>query len=152
MNTLSIPQIFQNLSFYQDNYLSILADPKQYKIPVESAYIDVWPFARIGLCLGDLLQLWFSQKWLIQPLEKNLIELELKLSSSPVQLPDDVYLYQLSGNAFTGKNCSQAWSCSKKQDLDLRLVSLLRHLFEYKAISGLGHFQKIPNNPYGIIS
>lgn len=152
MNTLSIPQIFQNLAFYQEHYLSILAQPEQYKIPVESAYIDVWPFVRIQLCLGDLLQLWFSEKWIIQPTEKNLIELELNLQTGPVQLSNDVYLYQLTGNSFTGKNKSKAWSCSQQQDLDLNLDSLLRNLFEYKAISGLSHFKKLSNDPYGLIS
>ena len=152
MNTLSIPQIFQNIAFYQEHYLSILANPAQYKTPVESAYIDVWPFTRIELCLGDLLQLWFSEKWLIQPAEKNLIELELNVQVSPVHLNHDVFLYQLTGNGFTGKNKSKAWSCSEQQNLDLNLDYLLRHLFEYKAISGLRHFKKLSNDPYGIIS
>lgn len=152
MSTLSIPQIFQNLAFYQANYLSILAQPEQYNIPVESAYVDVWPFARIELCLGDLLQLWFSEKWLIQPSERNLIELEFNFKKDPVERTNDVYLYQLTGNSFIGKNKSKAWSCSQQQDLELNVNSLLRHLFEYKAISGLTHFQKIPHHPLGIIS
>lgn len=152
MNTLSIPKIFQNLAFYQEHYLSILAQPDQYNIPVESAYIDVWPFARMHLCLGELLQLWFSEKWVIQPTQKSLIGLELNLETVPVQLSNDVYLYQLSGNSFTGKNKSKAWSCSKKQDLDLNIDSVFRNLCEYKAISGLSRVKKLSNGPYGMIS
>ena len=45
MNTLTISQIFENLSFYQDNYLSILQNPEQYYVEVEHASIDVWPFS-----------------------------------------------------------------------------------------------------------
>ena len=65
MNTLTISQIFENFSFYQENYLSILQDSEQYFIQVEQAYLDVWPFTEKKLYLGDLLQLWFSEKWLI---------------------------------------------------------------------------------------
>ncbi len=35
MNTLTISQIFSNFSFYQENYLSIIADHNQYQTPVE---------------------------------------------------------------------------------------------------------------------
>jgi hypothetical protein len=65
MNTLTISDIFANLADYQDQYLSIISNPEQYYTPVESAYIDVWPVGYTGLYLGDLLQLWFSERWLV---------------------------------------------------------------------------------------
>ncbi len=46
MTTLTISQIFEKFSFYQENYLSILQNPEQYHIEVEQAYLDVWPFLR----------------------------------------------------------------------------------------------------------
>ncbi|ANF82119.1 hypothetical protein A3K93_07875 [Acinetobacter sp. NCu2D-2] len=152
MNTLSISQIFQNFDFYQTHYLSILSQPEQYKTPVQSAYIDLWPFARIELCLGDLLQLWFGEKWLIQPAEKSLIELGLNLQVQPITKSDDVYLYQISGNSFTGKNQSQAWSISQHKEISLNLDSVVRHFLEFKAISGVGYFQTIPRAPFGLTS
>ena len=65
MNTLTISDIFANLADYQDQYLSIISNPEQYYTPVESAYIDVWPVGCTDLYLGDLLQLWFSERWLV---------------------------------------------------------------------------------------
>ena len=66
MNTLSIPQIFSQLAYYQENYLQIIADPAQYYIPVKDAHITLWPLAQKSLYLGDLLQLWFAEKWLVE--------------------------------------------------------------------------------------
>ena len=68
MNTLTIPQIFSQLSFYQDHYLDIIQDSAQYFTPVAGAEIRLWPLATKQLYLGDLLQLWFAEKWLV---EKN---------------------------------------------------------------------------------
>ena len=65
MNTLNISDIFSQFSYYQEHYLSILSTPEQYYTAVEGAYIHVWPLAPQDLYLGDLLQLWFSEKWLI---------------------------------------------------------------------------------------
>lgn len=135
MYTLSIPEIFQNLASYQADYLSILAHPDQYFIPVKDAFIDVWPLGRIELCLGDLLQLWFSQKWLIQPAEKNLVELEFGLNTEVIEHADDVYLYQITGSSLTGKNHSKAWSLSQQKQLEVSVGSVLRHVVEFKALS-----------------
>ena len=49
MNTLSIPQIFSQLAYYQENYLQIIADPAQYYIPVKDAHITLWPLAQKSL-------------------------------------------------------------------------------------------------------
>ena len=66
MQTLTIAEIFSDFSFYQDHYLSIIAQPEQYFTPVQGVFIQVWPVGTQPLYLGDLLQLWFSEKWLIQ--------------------------------------------------------------------------------------
>ena len=65
MNTLTISDIFANLADYQDQYLFIISNPEQYYTPVELAYIDVWPVGYTDLYVGDLLQLWFSERWLV---------------------------------------------------------------------------------------
>ena len=66
MNTLTIPQIFSQLSFYQDHYLEIIQDSAQYFTLVAGAEIRLWPLATKQLYLGDLLQLWFAEKWLVE--------------------------------------------------------------------------------------
>ena len=65
MHTLTIAEIFSNFSFYQNHYISIIQDPERYQTAVEDACIQVWPVGTQPLYLGDLLQLWCSDKWLI---------------------------------------------------------------------------------------
>ena len=52
--------------FYQDHYLDIIQDSAQYFTPVAGAEIRLWPLATKQLYLGDLLQLWFAEKWLVE--------------------------------------------------------------------------------------
>ena len=39
MNTLTIPEVFSNIDFYKENYLSIISDSAQYYTEVENAHI-----------------------------------------------------------------------------------------------------------------
>jgi hypothetical protein len=135
MNTLSIPEIFANLDFYQENYLSILSNIDQYQTPVAGAYLNVWPFAHQELYLGDLLQLWFSQKWLIN--QKCHLRAEHKDDGHqfPLQREQDLYLYQLTGSALAGSNHAWVWSVSEAKALPVRLDSAFRYLCEYKGTS-----------------
>ena len=57
MNTLTISQIFSNLSFYKDQYLNIIQSADLYFTEVEGAFVDLFPFKKQQLFLGDLLQL-----------------------------------------------------------------------------------------------
>ena len=135
MNTLTVRDIFQNFSFYQQHYHSILADPQQYQTIVENAVLDVWPFSSKNLYLGDLLQLWFSQKWLInQPCHiahnqaiQDLLE--------PLFQRDDLYLYELHGNAFLGKAVAKVWSVSEQREIDLILESSLQYYSTYRTVA-----------------
>ena len=102
MHTLTIAEIFSNLSFYQDNYLSIIQDSVQYRTVVEDAYIQVWPVGTEQLYLGDLLQLWFSDKWLINSPCQLLLESYSNGRKKPLQRDHDLYLYQLNGSALSG--------------------------------------------------
>lgn len=131
MHTLTVPQIFSNLSFYKENYLSILACPTQYYTEVEDAFIDVWPFAKKKLFLGDLLQLWLSDKWLIEAPEQSLLDLLQDQQKSP----EDVYLYHLKGHCFKGDLSSKVWSEDQQQKIDVTVDSTWKHYFAYHAIS-----------------
>jgi hypothetical protein len=74
MTILSIQSIFSNLSYYQENYLDIIQNPTQYYQSVENANIHFAAFSDERLYLGDLLQLWFGDKWTehqLQILEKS---------------------------------------------------------------------------------
>ena len=119
MNTLSTSDIFSNFDFYQRHYLSILADAQQYYTPVSDAYIHIWPFARVDLCLGDVLQLWLSEKWRVPP------------AATPCNEPS--YVYQLTGNALTGRNQSQVWHSQTQQTETVSLAHLLRYYAYYQA-------------------
>ena len=133
MNTLSISEIFSNIEFYQENYLSILNHPDQYFTKVHEAYIQVWPFAKKSLYLGDLLQLWFAEKWFIQSEHTHF--LQNLIFEQPQNTRPDLYLYQLQGNALTGINHSHAWSFRSKSEQAVQVRGVLQHVCEYKALA-----------------
>ncbi|MBJ9951712.1 MULTISPECIES: hypothetical protein [Acinetobacter] len=142
MTTLTISQIFEKFSFYQENYLSILQNPEQYHIEVEQAYLDVWPFSEKKLYLGDLLQLWFSEKWLINSTCRLLLD-SSRLDSSnstiqstqkQIQRTQDLYLFQLSGSTLSGSNHAQVWSVSEQKVLYVSLNSIFKYYCYFESI------------------
>ncbi len=135
MNTLSISRNFFSNSYYQEHYLSILSTPEQYYTAVEGAFIHVWPLAPQDLYLGDLLQLWFSEKWLIQSTCQLLSDHPDNGTKKPLQRDHDLYLYQLAGSALSGSNRSRVWSVSEQIHLCVALDSAFRYLCEYKGTS-----------------
>lgn len=134
MNTLTISQIFENLSFYQDNYLSILKNPEQYYLEVKQAYLDVWPFAEKKLCLGDLLQLWFSEKWLINSNCRVLSNTHDTTSEKKQLRQQDLYLFQLSGSTLSGSNHAQVWSVSEQEIIYVTLDSVFKYYCYFESI------------------
>lgn len=136
MNTLIVSDIFKNLEFYKENYLSILSTPEQYFIPVSQAYIEIWPLGHIDLYLGDLLQLWFSEKWLIHDACFRLAT-PTQEHRAVLQRPDDLFLYQLTGNALTGTNTSQVWSKTENSAVEVCLSTVFRYFADYKSTAKL---------------
>lgn len=131
MQTLNISQIFSHLSFYQENYLQILQCPSQYYVEVKDAYIDVWPFSRHQLYLGDLLQLWLSDKWLLSTQAETLLDvIENKPQSSTHR-----YVFQINGRAFSTAHTSKAWLKEQNKEINLCVDSALKYYFIYKALS-----------------
>lgn len=134
MNTLSIPQIFSQLTYYQENYLQIIADPAQYYIPVTDAHIKLWPLAQQSLYLGDLLQLWFAEKWLVETERQFSFEVFLNVDYLKEQ-SKELYIYAISGNLLTGTNQSKAWQASTAQIQDVELANVSKHYFEFQGLS-----------------
>ena len=137
MNTLSISDIFSNLTFYKEHYLSILSEPEQYFTVVEQAYIDVWPFGHADLYLGDLLQLWFSEKWQINDDILRLGEHKDDGHKALLQRDHDLYLYQFTGSALSGNNRSKVWSQSEQKTISVCLNSVFKYYAEYKGTDRL---------------
>ena len=134
MNTLTISQIFSHLDDYQQSYLAILADAAQYYTPVEGAYIDVWPFARRDLYLGDLLQLWFAEKWRQSPQPAFGFELFYNTAFAEQDL-EPRFIYAITGNSLTFAQDAQAWRQSSSNHEDLTLVNLSKYLLEYQNLT-----------------
>ncbi|ENW23664.1 hypothetical protein F925_02624 [Acinetobacter lwoffii NCTC 5866 = CIP 64.10 = NIPH 512] len=134
MNTLSIPQIFSQLTYYQESYLQIIADPAQYYIPVTDAHIKLWPLAQKSLYLGDLLQLWFAEKWLVETERQFSFEVFLNADYLKEQ-SKELYIYAISGNLLTGTNQSKAWQASTAQIQDVELANVSKHYFEFQGLS-----------------
>ena len=132
MNTLTIPQIFSQLSFYQDHYLEIIQDSTQYFTPVTGAEIRLWPLAAKQLYLGDLLQLWFAEKWLVEKERQFSFEVFLNV---PETQPKELFIYAISGNLLTGTNQSKVWQVSSAQTQKLSVANVSKHYFEYCALT-----------------
>ena len=153
MTTLTISQIFEKFSFYQENYLSILQNPEQYHIEVEQAYLDVWPFSEKKLYLGDLLQLWFSEKWLINSTCRLLLnsstldssDLTAEPTQKQIQRTQDLYLFQLSGSTLSGSNHAQVWSVSEQKVLYVSLNSIFKYYCYFESIE---RPKNHPQNPF----
>ena len=133
MNTLSIPQIFTQLEYYQQHYLQILNDSTQYYVEVEGAYLDVWPLTKRNLYLGELLQLWFAEKWYVDSAPEFNFELFLNAETQHTQKQG--YIFAIQGNALTGTNQAQIWQPEIQQSTCCELTSLSKHLLEYKALT-----------------
>jgi hypothetical protein len=134
MNALTISYLFSNLQFYQAQYLSILQNAEQYFTPVEDAYIHVWPAARQPLYLGDLLQLWLGDKWIVNTKKTPLINTVLRDKNKPVT-EFDSYVYKLEGNLFTGRYAAQAWSIQASQCETLNVGSLFQFYCIFKSLN-----------------
>ena len=116
MNTLTISQIFSNLSFYKDQYLNIIQSADLYFTEVEGAFVDLFPFKKQKLFLGDLLQLWFSEKW---------SDDDVKSYASK-----HVYIFAITGNAVTGVNTSHVWAQDSQNIEQLEVRSPLKYYVE----------------------
>jgi hypothetical protein len=155
MTTLTISQIFEKFSFYQENYLSIIHNPEQYHIDVEQAYLDVWPFSEKKLYLGDLLQLWFSEKWLIDSTCRVLLgsstfdssSSTIQATQTQIQRARDLYLFQLSGSTLSGSNHAQVWSVSEQKVLYVSLDSIFKYYCYFESIERPKNY---PNHQFKI--
>ena len=134
MNTLNISQIFSNLSFYKENYLSILNDAERYYTEVENAQIQIWPLGTHQLYLGDLLQLWFGDKWLIEKNENVLINSILSKKSKS-QSDQDLYVYAINGSTVSGLDQSKAWSIEENGSVDLSVKRIFQFYCVFKSLS-----------------
>lgn len=123
MTILRIQSIFSNLSFYQEHYLDILQDPERYYTPVESSFINTFPFKQQALFLGDLLQLWFGNKWKIID-SRNLLSQKNPLT---VNQQSPLYLFQLGGELILGANTALAWSVAEEKIVTVQVKSIWQY-------------------------
>ncbi|WP_336929310.1 hypothetical protein [Acinetobacter tandoii] len=132
MNTLSIPEIFSQFSYYQENYLSLIQQPELYYTVVEGAFVSVKPFATVQLYLGDLLQLWFSEKWLVESERESWIATYF---SEQTEVQERVYIYALEGKLWSKSLQAQAWSKSQHASCTVQLERTLKYYCYYKALT-----------------
>ncbi|WOE31635.1 MULTISPECIES: hypothetical protein [unclassified Acinetobacter] len=130
---LKIATVLKNLSLYQVQYLDILQDSKLYFSQVEGAYLHIWPFQPIPLYLGDLLQLWLSDKWIEHLGHKPLINTILR-SHTQIDSSQDHYVYAIEANLLTGKNHVVSWSKLLGQNQYLDLTNALQYYCVFKAL------------------
>ena len=134
MNTLTIPQIFANFSFYKENYLSIINNADQYYVPVKGAEVQIWPLTAHQLFLGDLLQLWFAGKWTVDNKRKLLINTILR-DKTLDQTEQDLFVYEIKGSSISGEDSSTAWSRSEDKAVDISVGSIFQFYCVFKGLS-----------------
>jgi hypothetical protein len=132
MNTLSICQIFSNLPYYQDQYLTILNDAELYFTPVKDAQLSIRFLKTKQLYLGDLLQLWFSEKWIFNPNKKLSFTQFFSKLIAPVDA--DLYLFAIEGNAVSGRNKCKAWSATEQKVVETSLDVVLPYYCYFESI------------------
>ncbi len=123
MTILNIQSIFSNFTFYQQHYLEIIQDPAQYYTPVEHALLNTFPFKQQALYLGDLLQLWFGNKWKIQTAKDLLVQ----KSAANIDEQSPLYLFQLGGELFLGANTALAWSAAEQKIVSVQVKSIWQY-------------------------
>ena len=131
MYTLTTAQIFSNLSFYQENYLDILQSSEAYFTQVKDAFIDIQPFKKRSLYLGDLLKLWFAEKWTIQLAQHFNVEEYLAALDVIHQKDQRGYIFSIQANLLTGSNQTQVWLADHHQSKSIVLDSVLKNYCEY---------------------
>ena len=132
MNTLSISQIFENLSIYKQQYLSILSNAELYFTPVQDAHLRIVFFKDKQLYLGDLLQLWFSEKWVFNLESRLSLTQFFSKQIAPVSL--NLYIFSIEGNAVTGRNICKAWSSTENTVVEITLDAVLPYYCYFESI------------------
>ena len=133
MHTLTIAQIFSNLPAYKDQYLNILHSTELYYTEVEGAFIHVWPFKKQALYLGDLLQLWFAEKWTVTLEQRYILEQYLAAQDVIKASNNTAYIYAIRANSFTGQNQTQIWSTHLSQSQSVITEDTLKYSCEFLA-------------------
>lgn len=127
-----MPKSFQIFLFIKIIIFRLFKIQNGYQTAVEDACIQVWPVGTQPLYLGDLLQLWFSDKWLINAPCQLLLDSYSNGRKQSLQRDHDLYLYQLNGSALSGRNNSKVWSRSEQKKLSVSLDSVFKYLYIYK--------------------
>lgn len=121
MHTLTIQSIFDNLGWYQKNYIQILQTPEQYYQSVEYASIKFSIVSDQKLYLGDLLQLWFGHKW-TSSFVKNLQSLDHDFWYKNQTIADeDFYIYSLKYDQKINQVIATAWLEDLKKESCIQL-------------------------------
>lgn len=135
MSFLSISSLFDQFKFYQQHYLNILQDPQLYYTPIEGAEIGVWPLKPQQLFLGDLLQLWLSEKWLVSLQPAFRFELFLGDSAPQKLQVEQFYILAIQGNLLSSQHTALVWSVNQQHIQEIELDQFYRHIIEYKALT-----------------
>ena len=99
---------------------------------MEGAFVSIQPFATVQLYLGYLLQLWFSEKWLVESERESWIATYF---SEQTEAQERVYIYALEGKLWSKSLQAQAWSKSQHASCTVQLERTLKYYCYYKALS-----------------
>ncbi|MHA3048724.1 hypothetical protein [Acinetobacter sp. ANC 4641] len=140
MPFLRIQDIFANFQFYKENYLSILKNPQSYYQAVADAGIHFAILSEQKVYLGDLLQLWFGDKWT----EHQAKQLQQGESNywQPVQqdsASSDIFVFAIQGQGIGKHAKALAWSQHDAQIREIYLDRVLPYYFNFIALERPKH-------------
>nr|WP_228128831.1 hypothetical protein [Acinetobacter junii] len=135
MTTLRIESIFSNFSFYKQNYLNIINDPSQYYQVVESANIHFASFSDERLYLGDLLQLWLSDKWTEHQLKTLTKSHYLLPTQDGVNGQNSLFLFAFKKHSLFKQAYAYAWNTLENKVQEIALNESFPFYCHYLTLS-----------------
>ncbi|MGY0204185.1 hypothetical protein ACW7EJ_11835 [Acinetobacter soli] len=135
MPTLQIEQIFSDFAFYQKNYLDIIRDPQQYYQNVTDAHIHFTVFSQEKIYLGDLLQLWFGDKWTehqVKLLHDSADHLWERASES---WDNSLFLFSIERSGLFSPAYAYAWSTQDQQVKQIEIDHTFPYYCHYLTLS-----------------
>ncbi|MEC8057291.1 MAG: hypothetical protein VX136_09290 [Pseudomonadota bacterium] len=134
MPILHIQDIFSQFKFYQAQYLDIVRDPALYYQPVEDAHIPFSIVSEEKIYLGDLLQLWFGDKWTEHQVKVlNDVNHGLWTQLSECWY-NSLFLFAIERKGLFAKTSALAWSTEEQQIKEITLDQTLPYYCHYLSL------------------
>lgn len=136
MSALLIQDIFSQFDNYRSEYLTILQNPELYYQHVQDAKICFAKYSEEKVYLGDLLQLWFSQKWTDQQIHAldDLTYSSSKFKHAHSHQNTQFFIFALGREGLFSKNLAWVWDSNHHTYHQIELPQILPFYCHYLSV------------------